>query len=117
MHSVGKPAPESTNARPNCDPQNARQTSRFDLRGLGRLCRARCGAQFGLQGRRLLPGAVFRGSGVGVGDFLVDLNEVIMVDHVSNDCGEDGQTHGGVRPFHQKSTCLTQLTSGPHVVT
>ena len=24
--------------------------------------------------------------------------------------------HGGVRPFHQKSTCLTQSTSGPHVV-
>ena len=24
--------------------------------------------------------------------------------------------HGGVRPFHQKSTCLTQLTLGPYVV-
>ena len=24
--------------------------------------------------------------------------------------------HGGVRPFHQKSTCLPQLTSGPYVV-
>ena len=24
--------------------------------------------------------------------------------------------HGGVRPFRQKSTCLTQLTSGPYVV-
>jgi len=24
--------------------------------------------------------------------------------------------HGGVRPFHQKSTCITQLTSGPCVV-
>ena len=24
--------------------------------------------------------------------------------------------HGGVRPFHQKSTCLTQLTLGPCVV-
>jgi len=24
--------------------------------------------------------------------------------------------HGGLRPFHQKSTCLTQLTSGPYVV-
>jgi len=24
--------------------------------------------------------------------------------------------HGGARPFHQKSTCLTQLTSGPYVV-
>ena len=25
-------------------------------------------------------------------------------------------THGGLRPFHQKSTCLTQLTLGPCVV-
>ena len=25
-------------------------------------------------------------------------------------------THGGVRPFHQTSTCLTQLTGGPCVV-
>jgi len=24
--------------------------------------------------------------------------------------------HVGVRPFHQKSTCLTQLTLGPYVV-
>ena len=24
--------------------------------------------------------------------------------------------HGGLRPFHQKSTCLTQLTPGPCVV-
>ena len=24
--------------------------------------------------------------------------------------------HGGVRPFHQKSTCITQLTSGPSMV-
>ena len=24
--------------------------------------------------------------------------------------------HGGIRPFHQKSTCLTELTSGPYVV-
>ena len=24
--------------------------------------------------------------------------------------------HGGVRPFHQKSACLTQLTGGPYVV-
>ena len=24
--------------------------------------------------------------------------------------------HGGVRPFHQKSTCITQLTLGPCVV-
>ena len=24
--------------------------------------------------------------------------------------------HGGVRPFHQKSSCLTQLTVGPRVV-
>jgi len=24
--------------------------------------------------------------------------------------------HGGVRPFHQKSTCITQLTLGPSVV-
>ena len=24
--------------------------------------------------------------------------------------------HGGVRPFHQKSTCLTQITLGPYVV-
>jgi hypothetical protein len=24
--------------------------------------------------------------------------------------------HGGVRPFHQKSTCLTQSTSRPYVV-
>jgi len=27
-----------------------------------------------------------------------------------------GQPHGGVRPFHQKSTCLTQLTLGRYVV-
>ena len=26
------------------------------------------------------------------------------------------QPHGGVRPFHQKSTCLTRLTLGPNVV-
>jgi len=25
------------------------------------------------------------------------------------------QPHGGVRPFHQKSTCLTQFTLGPYV--
>ena len=25
------------------------------------------------------------------------------------------QPHGGVRPFHQKSTCLSQLNLGPHV--
>ena len=24
--------------------------------------------------------------------------------------------HGGVQPFHQKSTCLTQLTLGPYLV-
>ena len=30
-------------------------------------------------------------------------------------CGES-LPHGGVRPFHQKSTCLTQLTLGPYVV-
>ena len=24
--------------------------------------------------------------------------------------------HGGVRPFHRKSTCIRQLTSGPYVV-
>ena len=24
--------------------------------------------------------------------------------------------HGGARPFHQKTTCLTQSTSGPYVV-
>ena len=34
----------------------------------------------------------------------------------SNDCGEDGQTHGGSRPIHQKSTCLTRLISRPHAV-
>jgi len=27
-----------------------------------------------------------------------------------------GLAHGGVRPFHQKSTCLTQLILGPYVV-
>ena len=27
-----------------------------------------------------------------------------------------GQPHGGVRPFHQKSNCLTQSTLGPYVV-
>jgi len=29
---------------------------------------------------------------------------------------EDRPPHGGVRPSHQTSTCITQLTSGPHVV-
>jgi len=28
----------------------------------------------------------------------------------------DESPHGGVRPFHQKSTCVTQLTLGPYVV-
>ena len=27
-----------------------------------------------------------------------------------------GHPHGGVRPFHQKSTCLAQLTLGPYAV-
>ena len=27
-----------------------------------------------------------------------------------------GASRGGVRPFHQKSTCLTQLTSGPYAL-
>jgi len=30
--------------------------------------------------------------------------------------GERTLPHGGVRPFHQKSTCLTQLTLGRYVV-
>ena len=25
--------------------------------------------------------------------------------------------HGGLRPFHQKSTCITQVTLGPYMVT
>jgi len=29
---------------------------------------------------------------------------------------ETDPPHGGVRTFHQKSTCLTQLTFGPYVV-
>ena len=33
------------------------------------------------------------------------------------DSGCRGQRpHGGVRPFHQKSTCLTELTVGPYLV-